>query len=72
MAALRVMQFLPEGILEDLLPDLAVWGDIDCAYLYVRNILGKLTPEVLQNIFYPAILRELVIEIGRASCRERV
>ena len=59
MAALRVMQFLPEGILEDLLPDLAVWGDTDRAYPYVRNILGALTPEVLQNMFYPAILREL-------------
>lgn len=59
MTALRVMQFLPEGILEDLLPDLAAWGDTDRAYPYVRNILGKLTPEVLQNIFYPAILREL-------------
>ena len=59
MTALRVMQFLPEGILEDLLPDLAAWGDTDRAYPYVRNILGALTPEVLQNIFCPAILREL-------------
>ena len=59
MAALRVMQFLPEGILEDLLPDLAAWGDTDRAYPYVRNILGALTPEVLQNKFCPAILREL-------------